>query len=98
MWHTPEDVRASALDGKTPDILTLVHGSVPCPRATVKRPNTVMPSAAPTCSAMATAARASRPLCSRATISMAKVEKVVSPPRKPVIMASRHSGARLGCR
>ena len=70
----------------------------PCPRATVKRPNTVMPSAAPTCSAMATAARASRPLCSRATISMAKVEKVVSPPRKPVIMASRHSGARLGCR
>jgi hypothetical protein len=32
----------------------------------------------------------------RATVSAEKVEKVVSPPQKPVIISSRHSGLREG--
>ena len=49
-----------------------------------------------TCRVMAPAAMARRCSCNSVPISAVKVEKVVSPPRKPVMISSRHSGARPG--
>jgi hypothetical protein len=46
------------------------------------------------CAPAAANAQAARPCCSSVTISAENVENVVSPPQKPVITSSRHSGAR----
>jgi hypothetical protein len=45
---------------------------------------------------MAAMAQINRPSCSSSTTSAEKVENVVRPPQKPVMMSSRHSGARPG--
>ena len=37
------------------------------------------------------------PRINNVTVSTEKVEKVVSPPRNPVIMNNRHSGVKPGC-
>ena len=42
---------------------------------------------------MLVAAQPMRPACSKVTTSAEKVEKVVKPPQKPVMMNNRHSGA-----
>jgi hypothetical protein len=59
----------------------------------VARPAGVITSDPATWVAMALMAQARRPACSKVTTSAEKVEKVVSPPQKPVTMSKRHSGA-----
>ena len=46
-----------------------------------------------TCNAIAPTAQLSRPCWSKVVSSAEKVENVVSPPQKPVMMKRRHSGA-----
>ena len=52
--------------------------------------------APPKCSKAATAASSRRCSCSSTPTSAVKVEKVVSPPRKPVMTSSRQWGSRPG--
>ena len=63
-----------------------LHSTVPMPAKVISTEPT-------TCSATAPSAQPVRPCCSKVTSSAEKVEKVVSPPQKPVIQSSRHSGA-----
>ena len=48
------------------------------------------------CSKAVPSAQVNSPRCMRPTTSAEKLEKVVKPPRKPVITNNFHSGERLG--
>src|SRR6516225_4807141 len=62
------------------------HSTVPIPAKVITTEPT-------RCAAAAPSAHSARPCCTSVTSSAEKVEKVVSPPQKPVITNSRHSGA-----
>jgi hypothetical protein len=59
-------------------------------------PSSVIPMLPATCTAIAESAHIIRPAISCATTSTEKVEKVVSPPRKPVTIRRRYSGGSDG--
>ena len=66
--------------------------SQPLAHTTVAMPARVMISDPTRWAAAAHSAQLMRPCCSSNTTSAEKVEKVVSPPQKPVMMKSRHCG------
>ena len=61
-------------------------------QTTVVIPARVISTDPATCAAAAPSAQESRPCCSNIASSAEKVEKVVSPPQKPVMISKRHSG------
>src|SRR5271169_3132372 len=65
-------------------------------QVTVLTPANVISREPPKFAPIAASAPARRPDCMRNTTSAEKVEKVVKPPQKPVVMNSRHSGAKAG--
>src|SRR3546814_7393824 len=62
----------------------------------VASPARVISSEPPTCSTMAPAKTPNRPCWNSSAISAENDENVVKPPQKPVMISSRHSGARCG--